>query len=102
MCIAEGDRLATAGFLDALGESSDRFDLVWLDVPDELAAARRAQRGASAPTDTWLKGRATKVRRLVESRPHVRLDGTMDPAQLVAAALAIPAFATLVGQPDIG
>ena len=26
--IGEGDRLATAGFLDALAENSDRFDLV--------------------------------------------------------------------------
>ena len=100
VCIGEGDRLATGSFLDALAGASEHFDLVWLDVPDELAESRRAHRGASSPTPSWLQGRATKVRRLVETRPHVRLDGTLDPALLVADAISqVRAFSSLAG-PD--
>ena len=85
--IAEGDRLANGRFLDALGG-----DLVWLDTPEDEAQRRRAGRG-SHQNERWLAGRATKVRRLVGHRPHVRLDGSLPPAELTAAALAaVPAF----------
>lgn len=89
--LGEGDRLANAGFLDAFGG-----DLVWLDTPPDLAGARRAARSNATQSATWLAGRATKVRRLVEGRDHIRLDGTLPPDDLAAAAIeAVPAFASL-------
>lgn len=93
--VAEGDRLATAGFLDACAGACDHFDVVWLDTPPAIAAARRSGRG-STQQESWVRGRETKVRRLVESRAHVRLNGALPPDVLVAVALdAVPAFAAL-------
>lgn len=93
--LGEGDRLATAGFLDALAAAADRFDLVWLDTAPADAAARAAARG-STQNEQWRRGRETKVRRLVEARAHVRLDGALSPTDLVAVARArVPAFATI-------
>lgn len=93
--IGEGDRLATAGFLDALEAASDRFDLVLLDTPPEFAADRRAVRG-SAQNETWLKGRLTKVQRLATARGAIRLDGSMPVDDLVEIARArVPALAAL-------
>lgn len=90
--VGEGDRLATAAFLDALDGT-----VVWLDTPKAEAATRRVLRG-STQSSAWLKGRYTKVRRLAESRPHVRLDGTLPVPELVEAAVAqVPAFAALAG-----
>lgn len=64
--VAEGDRLATRKFLDPFAEACERFILVEIASID--AAARRAARG-SAQSDAWVKGRVTKVRRLVEGWP---------------------------------
>lgn len=88
--IAEGDRLATASFLDAFGGQ-----LVWLDTPPALAAARRAHRSTDQNA-AWVTGRQTKVANLVAARPHTRLDGSLPPAELLAQALAhVPALAAL-------
>lgn len=88
--VAEGDRLATAGFLDHFGGL-----LVWLDTPADLAADRRARRGSNQ-NESWIRGRATKVANLVADRPHVRLDGTLTPGELRDQALAlVPAFRDL-------
>lgn len=65
MVFAEGDRLATVGFLNAMDEWCEKWWLFHLVVPAEVAAARRAARG-SKQNDQWVKGRQTKVRRLVE------------------------------------
>lgn len=93
--VAEGDRLATGSFLTALAEHSD-LTVVWLDTPPEIAAARRDARGASNQNPSWVAGRATKVRNLLDRWPHVRLDGTAPPDELLAAAVAgVPAFAAL-------
>lgn len=89
--VAEGDRLATAGFLDALDGQ-----LVWLDTPPEIAAGRRAGRSRKAQNPAWVRSRQTKVARLLEARPHTRLDGSLPPDELAAQALAsVPAFAAL-------
>lgn len=88
--VGEGDRLATRTFLDAFGGL-----LVWLDTPPEVAAARRAGRG-SRQDERWLAGRATKVSNLVSHRPHVRLDGALDFAELRRQAVElVPAFRRL-------
>lgn len=87
--VAEGDRLATQGFLDAFGG-----DLVWLDTPAELAAARRAGRNLGKRADqnaSWVQGRGTKVANLVTHRPHIRLDGALPPVELRAQAVRLVA-----------
>lgn len=87
--VAEGDRLATATFLDALGG-----DLVWLDTPAEEARARRD--GRSMQNAVWIRGRETKVRNLVSSRPHIRLDGALTPEAVADQAKdLVPAYAAL-------
>lgn len=64
LLLGEGDRLATRGFLGALAGCSTQLSVVWLDVPEEVAAARRAARGTKQ-SETWVIGRRTKVARLV-------------------------------------
>lgn len=94
--VAEGDRLATPGFLNALAAAADRLDVVYLDVPEEVAAERRAGRG-SAQNEQWLRGRRTKIERLALTRPVVTVDGTRPVAEVVAEVGALPAFAALGG-----
>lgn len=95
LLVGEGDRLATAGFLNAFAAACDVFTLVLLDVPADVAASRRAIRG-SHQSESWVKGRATKVSNLVSHRSHVVLDGTLAPPDLLAAAVrSVPAFAAL-------
>lgn len=92
--VGEGDRLATTKFLLAWPERT----IIWLDTPiktcRERAAARAAALGRPEQEFSWWKGRATKVTNLVARVPHVRIDGTMQPAairnelaQIIEAAL---------------
>lgn len=93
--VGEGDRLATAGFLDALAGAADELTVVHLDVPDEVAEERRAGRGTEQRA-SWVAGRRTKVRRLLDGREHVTLDGTLPPEELLRQAIErVPAFAAL-------
>jgi hypothetical protein len=87
LVLAEGDRLATMKFL---GPVSQRFSvtLVRLSATDELLEARRRERG-SAQNSTWLKGRATKVARLVDAWTEsggrsITLDASTTPLEQVA------------------
>lgn len=64
LVLAEGDRLATAGFLDAVYAAGFAVTLIWCRPPAEVAAQRRRVRG-SVQDPTWITGRATKTRRLV-------------------------------------
>lgn len=89
--VAEGDRLANDKFFAALVEAGWELQVVWLDVPDELAAQRRAERG-SKQNAAWVKGRQTKVLRLAEAWKAVRVDGTQPPAEVRAALEALPAI----------
>jgi len=87
LLVGEGDRLANAGFLDAC----PNLTLVHLDTPLEYARWRATvrARGLNRPVqdESWWKGRATKVRNLVQWREVVTLDGTM-PAYLLAEQFA--------------
>lgn len=88
--VGEGDRLATRTFLDAFGGQ-----VVWLDTPPALAEHRRRARGSNQSA-AWLAGRATKISNLVKHRPHVRLDGSLDPVALRRQAVElVPAFRQL-------
>lgn len=87
--LAEGDRLASPRFLDVAGPD---LRLVHIDVPEDVAAARRAARGSNQ-SPSWLAGRRTKVGRLADryaGHPgFVRLDGTAPVSDLAAAVAAV-------------
>lgn len=84
----EGDRLGGLGFLQAARDTSsvDLVTLVWLDLPPEVAAERRRARGTEQ-NESWVRGRETKVRRVVESWSALggdlcRLDARLAPDEL--------------------
>lgn len=63
--IAEGDRLGNLMFLTVAAVHGYHVTLIRLQLPDDLAAERRATRGTEQ-NDTWLRGRITKVNNLYE------------------------------------
>jgi len=65
LVVAEGDRLGNARFLAAAEAYGWSTMLAWMDTPADVAAARRDARGGGQ-NPTWVKGRRTKVARLVE------------------------------------
>lgn len=70
LVLAEGQRLATLKFLHAATTGDYLVDLVWLDTPPDVCAARRAARG-SKQTDSWVKGATTRVGRLAAQAEHL-------------------------------
>lgn len=98
LILAEGDRLAYAGFL-SLAAAHYGVHLVHLDVPEEVTTTRCVARG-SHQDGSWRRGRATKAARLFgnDTLPvhRVRLDGTRPAPDLVdALRTAVPALSTL-------
>jgi energy-coupling factor transporter ATP-binding protein EcfA2 len=98
--LGEGDRLATAGFLDAATEAGFTVTLVHCAPSEAVAHERRRLRGS--PQDaTWVRGRRTKTARLAERAPsrgwRLLTDPCTDPPDQVAARLAerIPALEAL-------
>lgn len=95
LVLAEGDRLATLGFLRTAASFGYNVQLVILHTPD--AATRRAQRaikaGLALQNEGWVQSRVSKIRNLAGGWPgHTPLTDP-DPATLaqispVAAALA--------------
>lgn len=77
--LGEGDRLANGRFFTAAREAGYEVDVALLQVDEELAAARRAERGSNQDP-TWLAGRRTKVNNL---QPYVTI--TLDASRSVAA-----------------
>jgi hypothetical protein len=81
--LGEGDRLGNASFLDAMRGAGVDVVVAWLDTPPGAAALRRANRAAEvgrAQNEAWVKGRISKVERLVQrenelGRPVHRIDG---------------------------
>lgn len=57
--VAEGDRLGNARFFNAVRQWVD-LTVYLLDTPDEVAAERRRARGSNQ-SESWVKGRVTKV-----------------------------------------
>lgn len=87
--LGEGDRLAHKAFFAAC----PALTVVWLDTPfvvamDQAKLRARAQ-GVDPQDASWWKGRATKVRNLVISRPVTRLDGTRPAAESAADLAAL-------------
>lgn len=96
LVIGEGDRLSTRPFLEAMALHATDAVVLWLDVPPEVAEKRCRARG-STQSDTWMRGRRTKVSRLAAALPNVtRIDGTQPPEIVASLAIAAaPALATL-------
>jgi len=80
--VAEGDRLANGKFFDVC----PNLTIVHLDTPlDEAhrrATDRAATLGREPQSDTWWRGRATKVANLVARYEVVTLDGKLPPDML--------------------
>lgn len=84
MC-AEGDRLANDRFFDSVSHAGYELVVVLLDVPDEIAQARRDERGSSQ-NPSWIKGRVTKTQRLASRWAKHTLDGR-EPVDILAEQL---------------
>lgn len=67
--LGEGDRLASQGFFEALEATTDAWALFAIEVPEDLAAERRGERG-SEQSEAWLKGRRTKLANLRKQWAH--------------------------------
>lgn len=85
LVLGEGDRLATDAFFRAATEVSHLTVCVMSTTP-EAAAERRAARGTTQ-SETWLKGRRTKVARLVSAWCAVEVRGAMELADILCASL---------------
>lgn len=74
--LTEGDRLSNDGIFQAALSFGYDLQIAWIDTPDDIAAARRLLRG-SLQDPAWVRGRQTKVSRLVErwSARVTRIDG---------------------------
>ncbi len=94
--VAEGDRLACSRFLDGAAGMGYVVDLVLLATPEDVAAARRAER-ATIQSVPWVKGRVTKVSRLAEAHGARVIDGTADLSEQVAALRRSPALIAIRG-----
>lgn len=95
--LAEGDRLANGHFFNQVQQLGWALSLCWLKCPSALAARRRAQRG-SQQDETWVRGRETKVRNLVQVwHDYVwALDARLPLDVLVSHLLAHPVLQHLV------
>lgn len=101
LVLAEGDRLATCGFVAAAADAGYRVTVAHLDIDVHEQVRRIGDRARDLPV-SYLKGRATKARLLAEYAEQqpgmrtVRLDGTQPP-ELVAKHLvdAVPVLARL-------
>lgn len=86
--LAEGDRLATNGFLLGAREVGYAVDVVYLAVSSAVAEHRRASRAAelgSQPQDAaWIAGRVSKARKLAEAWGAHVLDADRPPAEVLA------------------
>lgn len=84
LVLAEGDRLACARFFQAAHDAGELV-LVHVHATPELAAARRAQRG-SDQAEAWVRGRRTKVQRLLADWPsHLTVDAALPAAEQAEA-----------------
>lgn len=94
LLLAEGDRLAVDRFFEALLAGGWDLCVAHLAVPSEVAAERRARRaerlGIELQNPGWVKGRETKVERLVErwAERVVEIDG--NPGSIERLAQASP------------
>lgn len=81
----EGDRLANDKFFAGAQALDWQVTVAFLSVPEWEVEGRRQKRG-STQNPQWLKGRSTKVLKLVERwvRAEWVIDGLNSPADIVA------------------
>lgn len=95
----EGDRLANGKFFTGATAAGWDVTVAYLEVPAELAAARRVKRigelGSKPQNDKWVQGRRTKVLRLAEDWATVILKGESSEETLLDALRAQPVFEIL-------
>lgn len=92
----EGDRLANDKFFSGAKAAGWNLTVAYLAVPEWEAEARRAARG-STQNASWVRGRETKVLRLVERWVGAGwiLDGLSSPADVVARCPTHPVLEAL-------
>jgi hypothetical protein len=87
----EGDRFAIPRFMDAARKHGD-LHLFYLDISEDLSAARRAFRAseASAPEQnaSWVKSRFTKHANLAGAYSATYIDASADIKEIARAVLA--------------
>lgn len=93
--LLDGDRFSNENSVKFFqGHPGFRLACVYLDLPEEKAAARRAARSETVQNPTWVAGRRTKARRFHEGFvDSLRVDGeapTPEQVQRVLAYLAAP------------
>jgi len=88
--VAEGDRLGNAKFFQALKDAGWELTVVLLSTPPELAAQRCAARGSNQNA-TWLAGRHTKIKNLIDAGwVDIWADGRKPVHELVAELQQLP------------
>ena len=92
--MAEGDRLGNAKFFTAVSEFAD-LEVVLLEATDEMARARRTERG-SEQSEVWLKGRRTKVTNLAEKWADVIIGADAPPEQIARELKATTAVGAML------
>lgn len=86
--LGEGDRLTNRKFFEAAREAGYRVDVVLLDTPMDVAAFRRGARG-SEQSESWLKGRETKIEGL-RGLATLTLNGNLPVAALARQLASHP------------
>lgn len=99
--IAEGDRLANAGFFRIIQQAGFDLTVAFIDVDDETAAARRGERD-HAMTDSFTKGRDTKARTLALTWTPFDwwIDGNAPIADIASKLQEHPAIQIALAQSD--
>lgn len=92
--VAEGDRLANVGFFRSATQAGWALDVIYLDVPLQIARQRCLERGSNQ-NEVWWKGRCTKVANLCAQRLVYRIDGTLSVAAVAAGLQSRPALQAL-------
>lgn len=75
--LGEGDRLGNGKFFKAVMGLGIGLQVWYLDTPSYVASQRRDERGSSQ-SETWLKGRRTKLNNLL---PYVSVERILDGEQ---------------------
>jgi adenylate kinase family enzyme len=86
--LGEGDRLGNSKFFSFLRQIGYDLRIIYLDAGGE-ALKRRIERGSSQ-NEAWLRGRATKVKRLAMTEPGVQFIDATGSIDLIVGALADP------------
>jgi ABC-type dipeptide/oligopeptide/nickel transport system ATPase component len=104
--LAEGDRLANLKFFIALKDAGWRFHVACVEASPLTLAQRRNSRafllGVPEQSDTWVKGRQTKLRNLMYALPkkcvsyHRHDDGAMSTATVISELVAIDPVAQVL------